>query len=88
MEIFIAVLAGLAINAVAFIASKLGAKTDIVVVIVAVLLGIGYTAFEVFIPVGSQEFVLNFVSKAMTTSWLVWQFLIKPMNDKIKINGA
>jgi CBS-domain-containing membrane protein len=84
MEIFISLLAGLVINAIAWFCMRYSLRTDVVVLIVAVLLGIGYAAFTVVIPPAAQEQAINFASKALSFSWLIWQFLIKPIANPSK----
>lgn len=84
MEIFISLLAGLVISGIAWFCTRFKLRTDVIVVIVALILGAAYTTFITVIPPANQEWVVNFVSKAMTASWLIWQFLIKPIAQPVK----
>lgn len=79
MEIMIAAIAGLLLNGIAWIAKKNNwtIKTDTVVLLAAVVIGVCYATFQVAIPPAAQEQVVDFVSKAMATSWIIWQFFVK-----------
>lgn len=79
MEIMIAALAALVINGIAWIAKKNNwvLKLDTVVLIIAVILGIGYAVFQEALPPAVQEQAINFASKALSFSWVIWQFLVK-----------
>lgn len=79
METLIAIIAGLLINGIAWYAKKKNwtIKLDTLVLILAVALGVAYQTFVTVIPPAMQEQAVDFATKAMATSWVVWQFLIK-----------
>lgn len=79
MELLIAAIAGSIISGIAYLAKKKGweIKTDTLVLIIAVVLGLGYATFQVTLPPEVQEQAVNFASKALSFSWIVWQFLVK-----------
>lgn len=84
METLIAVIAGLLINGIAWYAKKKGwtIKLDTLVLIVAIVLGVAYQTFITVIPPAMQEQAIDFTTKAMATSWVVWQFFVKRIVTK------
>ena len=84
MEILIAALAGLVINGLAALAKALKLPAKHVVLAAAVLIGIGYTAFTTYVPTDLQTSIVTFVATAMSTSWIVWEYVL-PMLRKLGI---
>lgn len=76
MELLIAALAGLVINALAALAKWLKIPAKHVVLGVAVLIGIAYTAFSTYVPADLQTSIVTFAATAMSTSWIVWEYVL------------
>lgn len=84
MELLIAALAGLLINGIAILAKWLKLPAKHIVLAAALLIGAGYTAFTMYVPVELQDNVVAFVTTAMSTSWVVWEYVL-PLLRKMGI---
>jgi hypothetical protein len=52
-------------------------NTQVVVVIISLLVGVGYYAFQVYVPGALQESILTFFWGSMTASVFIYEFLWK-----------
>jgi uncharacterized membrane protein YebE (DUF533 family) len=82
MELLVAALAGLLINAAAGLSKWLKVETKHVVLGTAVAIGLGYTAFTMYLPVELQDNVVAFVMTALSTSWIVWEYVLPLLKPK------
>lgn len=78
MEAILAILAGLVLTAVTQFAKNQGIEAKYIVVVLAAVLGAGYTAFVTYLPVELQDSIRAFITTAMSTAWLVYEFILKP----------
>lgn len=82
MELFLAALAGLVIAGISYISKWTSIPTKYVVVVVACLLGALYAGFQQFAPVELQDSVVAFVGVAASSSWVIWEFIVKPRAEQ------
>jgi hypothetical protein len=82
MEAFLATLAGLGINIVATGAARLGLPTKHVVLLMAILIGAAYTTFTMYVPSEVQSGIQSFVGIALSTSWVVWEYVLPMLGLK------
>lgn len=59
------------------IAKKTGIPTSYIVIATTLLVGVGYTIFKTYLPVGMQEEVLAFTTRTFATQWLIYEALLK-----------
>lgn len=79
-----AVLSGVGMLLIGQVVKRYGFEGKYVAAALAVAIGIGYTFFKMAVPQEQQEALIGFVTTAFTTSWVIYEFVWKPVRSKIE----